>query len=608
MKKIWNEHKARIIKIIISIFLLVEAIVLRHYEMGVASIVCFVASYVIIVYEIFFEAIICLFKEHELSETFLMTIASAGAMIIGEYFEAIAIIVLYLIGEMFEDIATDKSKRSIEKLIEIRPDKARNRSGEKKPVSEFNVGDEIEVLAGERIPLDSDVVEGTAHIDSSVITGESEAVKVWPGNEVLAGCMNLDSPLILKVKRPSSSSAAQRIIELSEKSLESKAKSEKFIRVFAKIYTPIVILLAILLAVLPPLMTDKVFTPWVYKALSLLAISCPCAFVISIPLSYYCGIGRASRKGILIKSPVVVDNLAKVRTIAFDKTGTLTKPNIHVNKIDAVNSVGKATLLKYISIAECKSNHPIAKAVLREAEKFNIEYSEGTNYKETVGYGVECDSEYGHIKVGSIEFVKSAPPDSNGTIMVSIDELYVGCITIGDEIKNDSRIAFESLKKLKVDKKIILSGDKRSKVEMVAKGVFADGFFANLTPEEKLDIIEKLIQETKGKVAYCGDGINDAPSIARADVGISMGSIGSDSAVEISDVVIMDDNVSNIPLAIKIAKRTKRTVIGNIVLSIIIKAAMLTLCSLGFIPMIGAVLADVGLLILTIILSLFAGK
>ena len=366
---------------------------------------------------------------------------------------------------------------------------------------------------------------------------------------------------------------------------------------------------ALIIALIPPLFDSFDFATWVYRACSLLAISCPCALVISVPLAYYCAIGYASKKGILVKSSSVLESLEKINTMAFDKTGTLTKPELHVTRVEGVNGASKIDILRYVCVAEMKSNHPVAKAVALEAKKLKIKVNEGSNYKEFAGKGVECDSEYGHIMAGSRTYVDATIGVNTGTVFVSLNGKYVGYIAVGDELKENSKIAFEQLRKLKVRKKIILSGDKKSKVDMVAKMLSAEGAYSNLLPEDKLDAIEDIIKTTENcKLAYCGDGINDLPALARADVGIAMGAVGSDAAVEKSDVVIMDDDISKIPMAIKIARKTKRVVLQNIIGAIGVKAALLVLSILGIIPLFFAVIGDVGLLLLAVINATRSGR
>lgn len=607
MKKFLSENKTDLIKIAISVVLIITASIFKSFSVDIASLIFFIVAYAAVAYEVIIDAIKDLIKEKSASEEMLMAVASLGAMIIGEYFEGCMVMLLYCIGELFEHAAEDSSRRSLEMLSSIRPDKARMKGGEVIDASLVRTGDVIEVFPGERIPLDGDVCEGIGSVDTSVITGESVPVELRCGSEVLAGCLNLNTVICVKVKRELKQSAAQRIIDLSEKAMEKKTVSEKFIKKFAKIYTPIVIALALLIAVVVPMFDGFHFTPWVYKALSMLAISCPCAFVISVPLTYFCGIGYASKKGILIKGSCTIDALTNIKAIAFDKTGTLTKSELHVTRIDAEAGYDKMNILKYVYIAEKKSTHPIAMAVIKEAQKFNIDDEVGENYVETVGKGVECDSEYGHIKAGNKSFV-SAIYDTPNNILVSLDGKFIGSIGIGDELKSNSKIAFEKLRKLGVDKKIILSGDKKSKVDAVARTLLADVAYSELKPEDKLDALEDVMKNKNGNVAYCGDGINDIPALARADVGIAMGAIGSDSAVESSDVVIMDDDIEKVPLSIRIAKRTKTVVLENIVMSMAIKVIMLILCGLGLVSMLWAVISDVGVLILAILNSLRAGR
>ena len=607
MKRFFSEYKTGLIKILLSVLLLIEAAVLSHFEFALISTVCYAVSYGIIAYSTIIRALVKLFKKAKIDEELLMSVASLGAMIIGEFFEGILVLVLYSIGEIFEDAATDASRGTLESLARLRPDKARLLSGEMVAVEGVQIGDTIEVYAGERIPLDGDVIESAGSVDTSIITGESAPVPVRDGSEVLSGYLNCEGVLKIKVKRTAKTSAAQRIIDLSENALEKKTRSERFISAFAKVYTPIVILLSLAMAIVPPLFDGYNFAPWAYKALSMLAISCPCAIVISVPLAYFCGISYAARNGILIKGSSTIDALCKVKNIAFDKTGTLTKGELHVNKIEPVNGVGKAQLLRYACIAELKSNHPIALALISKAKKLNITLCEGENYNETVGFGIECDSELGHIKAGSKDYI-NAPGDAHANVFVSLDGKYIGSISLGDEVKANSKIAFENLTRLGIKNKIILSGDKRIKVKALARSLLADKAYAELTPDAKLEVLEDLINELDGSLAYCGDGINDTPALARADVGIAMGALGSDSAVECSDVVIMDDDIDKVSKVIKIAKHTKAIVVSNIVVSLIVKASMLTLCALGFVPMLGAVISDVGLLVWTIIIALFAGR
>ena len=607
MKNIIKEHKVGIIRILISSLLLIEAIILSQFEQTLMSLVCNLVAYIIIGHEVLFDALRELIREKRIDETMLMCVASIGAIIIGEMIEGVLVLILYEIGELIENVADRSSRKSLETLAKIRPDKARLISGDIVSASKIEVGDIIEVLPGERIPLDGELIDGVGAMDTSVITGESMPIDIKPGSEVYSGCLNCGGALQIKVKRTFKCSTAQRIIDLAYNAQERKTKSERFISVFAKIYTPVVVVLALLLALIPPIFDGYQFAPWAYKAFSLLAISCPCSIVLSVPLAYFCGIGYASKNGILIKGASVIDALCGVKTIAFDKTGTLTKAQLHVTKIEPISGVGKTELLKYACIAEQKSTHPVALAVVNEAGKVNIEYEVGENYNEKFGFGVECDSKYGHIKAGNREFI-NPPTDVHANIYVSINDKYVGSISMGDELKVNSKITFEMLTQMGIKDKIILSGDKKAKVKSIARSLHAEEAYSDLAPGEKLEILEKLIVEKSGAIAYCGDGINDTPCLARADVGISMGAIGSDSAVESSDVVVMDDDIEKVARVIKIARRVRRTVVASITLSLLVKSAMLVLTILGITPMLGAVLADVGTLILTLILAIFAGR
>lgn len=604
-----KEHRFTLIRLVLSSCLVVGAIVAGGYSTYV-SLGLYLGAYLLSSCMIIFKAIVGLFRERRVGEKLLMTIASVGAVVIGELFEATLITMLFEVGELIEDLAISSSRGSVDKLLELRPSGARLKGQtEMTAIEDVAPGDIIEVLAGERIPLDGVVVDGVGTVDTSALTGESTPRQVRKDAEVLSGYLNLSSVLYIRVTRKASQSAAQRIIDLSASALDKKTRKEKFIRRFANIYTPIVILLALSVALLPPLIDDFNYGVWIYRSCALLAISCPCALVISVPLAYFCSIGYASKKGILIKSSAVIEALEGINTMAFDKTGTLTKSELHVNKVESVGDFSKLEVLRLVCIAEKKSNHPIAQAVAQEAKKLKLQVEDGSDYREYAGKGVECDSSFGHIMVGTRTFVDATTGVNTGTVFVSLDGKYVGFIGIGDELKENSKIAFDRLGKLGVDKKIILSGDKKHKVDMVARSLSAEGAYSNLLPEDKLDAIEDIIATTpKCSLAYCGDGINDLPSLARADVGIAMGAMGSDAAVEKSDVVIMDDDVAKIPLAIKIAKSARKIVVENIIFSILAKASIMALCAFGILPLFGAVLGDVGILILCILNALRAGR
>lgn len=609
MKKFIKENRLTLMRILAAVCFLCIAVGLSFVS-GVAATVLYLVAFALggcmIVYRAFLELI----QSHRIGEKLLMTVASAAAIAIGEYFEAALIVILFEIGELIEDLAVTGSRKSVSSLASLRPDKARlTGSEELVPVEEVSIGDVIEVRPGERVPLDGVMVQGYGQVDTSVLTGESSPRQLEQGREALAGFLCIKGKLTIRVERAANQSAAQRIIDLSQGAIDKKTRNEKFIRRFANVYTPVIILMAVLLALIPPLFDGYNFTAWIYRACAWLAISCPCALVISVPLSYFCGIGYAAKHGVLIKSSSVMESLEKINVVAFDKTGTLTIPELHVYAIEATEGSSKLEVLKYAYIAEKKSSHPMADAVRKIAEKFNIRAEAGENYSEYVGLGVECDTPGGHVKAGSYNFVGATSGANSGTVFVSLDGRYLGCVAIGDEVKASSRAAFMHLVPLGVTKRVILSGDKKSKVDMVARAVGADANYSNLLPEDKLYAIEDIYETTEGcRLAYCGDGINDLPSLARADVGIAMGALGSDAAVEKSDVVIMDDNVDKIPFAIKLARKVKRVVLENIAFAIGAKIAILLLSSFGVIPLYASVLGDVGVLILTVLNSLRAGR
>lgn len=609
MKDFMRENRAMIIRISVSVCLIIAALIINGFNEYVAM-VLYLIAYVLNAYKVIWIAARKLFKNGEVGEKMLMTVASLGAIITEAFFEAALVMALYLIGELIEDAAGDHARGSVKALYEIRPTKARLKDEkELVKVEKVKVGDIIEVYAGERIPLDGVILEGYADIDTSVVSGESAPVPMRAGSEVYAGHLNLNGALTVKVARESSQSMVQRIIDISLDASAKKSKSEAFIKKFAKIYTPCVIVLALLVAVLPPIFGADTFT-WLYKAFSLLAISCPCAVVISVPLAYFSAIGYASRRGILIKGSGILEKLSTINTMAFDKTGTLTKAELRVTKVEAMGDITKMELLELLGIVEKKSNHPVAQAVQREAERFKLTIENGTNYKESLGLGIECDSSKGHIKAGNYEYAGGDEPFSGATVYVSLNGEFIGYVGIGDSIKENGKISFDKLRAYGVEKIYILSGDKQSKVDSIASTLYADGAYSQLLPEHKLDALEDIIENgEKVKIGYCGDGINDLPCLARADVGITIGALSSDAAMEKSDVVIVDDDLGKVPKAISIAKNTKKRVISNIVFAISAKLliAVLNIVVPTF-PMIIAVLADVGVMLIAILNALRAGR
>lgn len=546
----------------------------------------FFAAYIIAGLEVLKDALKNIIKGQVFDENFLMSIATIGAICVGEYPEAVMVMLLYRIGEYFQDKAVEKSRHSISELMDIRPDYA-NLDGKKVSPESVKIGDIITVNTGEKVPLDGIITEGQASIDTSALTGESIPKSVKAGDAISSGCINCDGVLKIKVTKLFKESTVSKILNLVENASAKKAQAEKFITKFAKIYTPVVVILALIIAVIPPLILDTSFIVWVKRALTFLVISCPCALVISIPLSFFAGIGRASRKGILIKGSNYVEVLAKASAVVFDKTGTLTEGVFKVTQIVSDNP----DILKYAAYAESSSSHPIAKAI---KAAYGKEIPENNDIKEFAGMGIKAIVDGKEVLVGNSKLIKVEPIDTMGTVVyVSIDRKFQGCIVISDEIKKDSYSAIANLKKSGIFTEM-LTGDSRIAAEKVEKILGLDKVYAELLPENKVEKIEELISTSKGRVLFVGDGINDAPVLTRADVGIAMGGLGSDAAIEAADVVIMDDKPSKVVDAIEIAKKTITIVKQNIAFAIGVKVLFLILGGLGLMTMWGAVFADVG--------------
>ena len=613
MKEFIKENKVTLLRLIISVLLIATALCLGHVS-GVAALVFYILAYLCAACFIIYQAIFDLFRFGRVGEKLLMTVSSLAAFIIGAYFEACVITVLFVLIEIIEDLAVYGSRARVRNLQSLCPKEARIKGEvEKKPVKDVNVGEIIEVLAGERIPLDGVVVDGIGTVDTTILAGMGDEVTVHEGSEVLAGQLNLNSALCIRVKRPCERCAYQRVIDQSQSVLDKKTGNEKFVRKFANIYTPVLILLSLAISLLPPLFDGFSFAKWIYRGCAVLALSCPCALVISVPLAYFCSIIYASRRGILVKSSFAMEGVESINTIAFDKTSTLTRPELHVNIVESVGRVSKVDILRYVCIAEKNSTHPVAMALAKAAKKFNIPVEDGENYREFVGHGVECDSRYGHIVAGSRTFVDATTGTNIGSVFVSLDGEYLGYIGVGDELKGNSRLAFDHLRKLGVDNRIILSGDKKTKVDMAARALGATGAYSNLSNEDKLGAIEDIYEtaienEEECRLAYCGDGVNDLDVLERADVGIAMGALGSDEAIKKSDIVIMDDDLDKIPLVMRIARKVKRVVFENIGFAIGAKAVLLVLSTVGILPLFGAVLGDVGILALCVLNALRAGR
>ncbi|GAX43549.1 cadmium-translocating P-type ATPase [Tolypothrix sp. NIES-4075] len=544
-------------------------------------------------------------------ETFLMTIATLGALFIHKLPEAVGVMLFYKIGELFQDIAVSRSRNSIRALLEVRPDYANIQTeGELKKVSPetVNIGDIIVVKPGEKIPLDGEIIEGNSQVDTSALTGESVPRTVRIGEIVLAGMLNKMGVLNIKVTKLFDESSIAKILDLVQNAKSKKAETEKFITKFARYYTPVVVFASLAVALLPPLfLTGATSSEWVYRALILLVISCPCGLVISIPLGYFGGIGGAAKHGILVKGSTFLDTLTAVKTVVFDKTGTLTKGVFKVAKIVPKNGLSEKDLLELAAKVETHSNHPIAQSI-RNAYSEKIDASQVRDYEEIAGYGIRANVENKIVIAGSDrlldkEKIAHGNCQVDGTVIhLAVDNVYAGYIVIADELKEDARQAIQALKRMGVEKTLMLTGDNQAIASYVSQQLGIDSYVAELLPEEKVSAIEKLLSDPKkhGKIAFVGDGINDAPVIARADVGIAMGGLGSDAAIETADIVIMTDAPSKVAEAIQIARRTHQIVWQNIGFAIAIKAVFIGLGIFGVATMWEAVFADVGVAILAI--------
>ncbi len=606
-----GHSKIELVKIIVSAILFAIGII---FEFGkTTELVIFLSSYIIIGYEIIFKAIKNIFKGDVFDENFLMTIATIGAFGIGEFHEAVAVMLLYNVGEFLQDKAVEKSRKSITKLMDIRPDYANLKTEggiNKVSPSEICVGDEIIVKPGEKIPLDGIILEGESLIDTSALTGESVPRNMKEENEILSGMINKTGVLTVKVTKTFENSTVSKILELVQNASNKKAHTEKFITKFARIYTPIVVLLAVLIVAIPTLfIKDALFSDWLYKALVFLVISCPCALVISIPLSFFSGIGGASKRGILVKGANYLEILNKIDTVVFDKTGTLTKGVFNVTEIVPVGEISKEELLEHCAYAESYSNHPIATSIVKAYGK-DIDKSKIKGYTEISGNGIKASVNWETVLVGNSklmiqEKIKYEEKAIIGTVVhVAIEGKYKGYIVISDVIKEDSKSAIKGLKQLGIKNTVMLTGDTKQIAEHIGEEIGIDKVVAELLPVDKVEELEKCMKD--GKVVFVGDGINDSPVLARADVGIAMGGIGSDSAIEASDVVIMTDEPSKIVTAIKIARKTRKIVIENIVLAIVVKLAAMTLGVFGIATIWEAVIADVGVTIIAVINSIRA--
>ena len=599
------------LRLIIGAIIFAIAIFLN--KESIVAIVLFVVSYLLIGGNVILTAVKNILRGEVFDENFLMTIATLGAFFIGEYPEGVAVMLFYEIGELFQSYAVNRSRKSITSLMNIRADYAnviRDGKEEKVNPETVNIDEVILVKPGERVPLDGVIIEGTSFVDTSALTGESVPREVSNGEDILAGFINTNGVLKIKVTKNFKESTVSRILELVENASNKKAPTEKFITKFARYYTPIVVFCAIALAVIPPLLIkDASFNEWLSRALIFLVVSCPCALVVSIPLGLFAGIGGASKKGILVKGGNYLESLKDIDTVVFDKTGTLTKGIFKVTEINNVN-IDKNELIRVAAISESLSNHPIAQSIIKEYGK-EVNSKELSDYEEISGHGIKASLEGLEVLVGNYKLmdkfnINYDSIDSIGTIVhVAINNEYKGNIVISDEIKEGSKNAIEGLKSIGITQTVMLTGDNKSVAEKVAKLVGVDKVYSELLPGDKVEKVEKIIKDnkSKGKVIFVGDGINDAPVLARADIGVAMGGIGSDAAIEAADVVLMKDDPEALVTAIKVARKTNKILWQNIIFSLGIKILVLALGAFGIANMWEAVFADVGVTVIAVINS-----
>ena len=605
--------KKKKIKIVIALILFFIALIINFSNEWINNTVYMIA-YIIVGLEIIKKAVRNIRRGKIFDENFLMTVATIGAFLIGEFPEAVAVMLFYQIGELFQSYAVDKSRKSIASLMDIRPDFANvERNGKITKVSpeEVKIGETIIIKPGEKIPLDGYIIEGKSSIDTKALTGETIPLDVEKGKEVLSGSINLNGVLKVEVKKEFGESTVSKILNLVENASSKKSKSENFITKFATYYTPIVVIIAVFLAVLPPVLLEGAsFSEWVYRALSFLVVSCPCALVISIPLSFFGGIGAASKMGILIKGSNYLEQLSNLETVVFDKTGTLTKGTFEVQKIEAIG-ISKEELLKITAYAESFSNHPISLSVKRAYGK-EIDEKQIEKTQELSGLGIEAIIDNKCVLVGNEKLMKEknikySKSNDIGTILyVAVNGEFKGYILIADEIKKEAKKTIEDLKKNNIKQTVMLTGDRSSVGQDVARKLGLDEVYTELLPTEKVEKVEKLLKQKskKGKLVFVGDGINDAPVLAISDIGIAMGGLGADSSIEAADIVLMTDELSKIVDAIKLSKRTMKIVKQNIIFAIFIKILVLILSAFGISTMWEAVFADVGVSIIAIINAL----
>ena len=608
--------KKKEVIIIISAVLFAIALFVKMNQ--TLQLILMLVAYILLGKDTVLKAVKNVEKGDFFDENFLMTIATLGAIIIGEYPEAVAVMLFYEIGELFQSYAINKSRKSIADMMDIKPEYAnviRDNKSQKVDPDEVKIDEIIEIKPGERVPLDAIIVKGKTTLDTSALTGESVPVEVREGASILSGCININALILAKVTKEYFDSTVNKVLDLVENAASKKSTSERLITRFAKIYTPIVIGLAVLLAIFPPIISGEYnFRVWIFRALSFLVVSCPCAFVISVPLSFFSGIGAASRAGVLIKGGNYLEALSKVDTVVLDKTGTLTKGVFNVQKVIVIDkNIKEDEFISLVAMAESGSNHPISKSIQKYYNK-EIDTNSINSIKEISGKGIEAVINNKKILVGNeklIDIPNDIIVNDIGTILyVEIENKFAGYIVISDEIKKDAKKAIKGLKDIGIKKSIMLTGDVEKVAKKVGEELGLDEIYSNLLPQDKVSKFEEIIKNknSKGNVVFVGDGINDAPVLARADVGIAMGAMGSDAAIEAADVVIMTDEPSKIVTAIKSSKKTMKIAMQNIILAFGVKAIALILSALGIADMWMAVFADTGVTILAVLNSFRALK
>lgn len=620
-----KKQKKVLIRIIVSAVLLAAIMITTKFvEINKwIQLVLYLVPYLIIGYDILKKALKGIFKGQIFDENFLMAVATVGAVALGEFSEGAAVMLFYQIGELFQSVAVGKSRKNITSLMDIRPDYANvelNGKLEKIDPDDVEIGTEIVVNPGEKVPIEGIIISGDSTLNTSALTGESVPRSVKVGDEIISGCINLTGVLKIKTTKEFGDSTVSKILDLVENSSMKKSKSENFITKFARYYTPAVCGGALLLAILPPIIrlisgTGAMWGEWITRALTFLVISCPCALVISIPLSFFAGIGCASANGVLVKGSNYLEALSDTQYVVFDKTGTLTKGVFEVTGIYPANNFDKDALIRLAAFAESASSHPISVSLKKNYGK-EINIDEVSDIQEISGHGVSALVDGKRVFAGNIKLMKKenivveCEHDEGTVVYVSCDGEYAGCIVISDVVKENSKKAISSLKKSGIDKTVMLTGDSKQAAQRVAKSLSLDEYHAELLPADKVEWVEKLLSQksAKKKLAFVGDGINDAPVLSRADIGIAMGALGSDAAIEAADIVLMDDDPSKIALARKISVHTLKIVKENIVFALAIKAICLVLGALGIANMWVAIFADVGVMILAVLNAIRALK